>query len=599
MNTCLLLIDCQNDFIEGGTLPVTGAKAKMEALCDYLKANAAYYDHIFVTQDWHPADHCSFTPQGGQWPVHCVAHTPGAALFPPLQELLDTLADKVTLCRKGQNAGSEEYSIFNLDSAETPRNADGQKILDYITTHKTSQIDVCGIAGDICVHDIVSDLRRLVSTDTFIKVLAPYCPSLDGGTKLQALKQQLSPIGHRQIITHFTDDDLYTFTVMYYILMNYPTAEVRYNFFDRNHEVYPAGFAAELQRQVNNMRDVVITDEEIAFMQRKCYYLPEYFFVFLRGFRYNPAEVHISQDAEGHLDIVIEGKWYSAVKWEMMLLATISELCHNANGDTDLFLPAKEYARARDKAGTLLSEGLLVADMGTRRRLSFSMQDVVIRAFVDANAEGHPGRFTGTSNVWFAMKYDITPIGTMSHQIIEAEEVMSGVFECNYQVMKKWNDTYNGYLGTFLCDCFGENAYFRNVNRQALMLFDGIRIDSGDEIDQMNKHIAKYREYAIDPTTKTIIFSNALTGEKAISIHRQVNGQMKDSYGIGTWLMCNFDATSHAEALPIKNKNIVVKLVGFRYSLKHDWCDCVKLSCDEGKTLGNSAKCAYLLSILK
>ena len=65
------------------------------------------------------------------------------------------------------------------------------------------------------------------------------------------------------IIRHITDNDLYTFTCQYYILETYPRAEVEYTFYDRNRTVYPQGFAALLQEQVNHMADVVITDEEI------------------------------------------------------------------------------------------------------------------------------------------------------------------------------------------------------------------------------------------------------------------------------------------------------------------------------------------------
>ena len=70
----------------------------------------------------------------------------------------------------------------------------------------------------------------------------------------------------KQIITHFTDNDLYSFTVMYYILQKYPRAEVEYTFFDRNKTKYPKGFAKLLQEQMNNMKNVVITDEEVEFI---------------------------------------------------------------------------------------------------------------------------------------------------------------------------------------------------------------------------------------------------------------------------------------------------------------------------------------------
>ena len=71
------------------------------------------------------------------------------------------------------------------------------------------------------------------------------------------------------IINHFTDNDLYTFTCQYYILETYPRAEVEYTFFDRNRQVYPEGFADELRIQLEHMKDVVITEEEIRFMKRR------------------------------------------------------------------------------------------------------------------------------------------------------------------------------------------------------------------------------------------------------------------------------------------------------------------------------------------
>lgn len=406
----------------------------------------------------------------------------------------------------------------------------------------------------------------------------------------------------KQIITHFTDNDLYTFTVMYYILKNYPHSEVKYQFFDRNKEVYPEGFGAELRNQIDNMVNVTCTDEEIAFMSSKCYYLPDWFFTFLKGFRYNPSEVIINQDSEGHLNIEIVGKWYSAVIWEMVLLSTISEMSHIMNGDIDKIDLNTEYYRTIDKAVSLMYGGCWFSDMGTRRRLSFDLQDTVVKALVYSNKlaknNGWDGMCVGTSNVYFAMKYNLTPIGTMSHQLIEAEEVMSGVFEANYNAMKKWGITYEGWLGTYLYDCFGSKAYFDNVTRQSLMMFDGVRVDSGDEIEQLELNIQKYTEYGIDPSTKSIIFSNALNGEKAVALHKEVNGRMKDSFGIGTWLCCNFDKTKNCDAVDIKHKNIVIKLVAFRYSNKTPFKDCVKLSCDKGKTLGNVKKCEYLLSVL-
>ena len=242
------------------------------------------------------------------------------------------------------------------------------------------------------------------------------------------------------LITHFTDNDLYTFTCQYYILETYPRAEVEYTFFDRNGEVYPEGFAQLLQEQMEHMREVVISEEEIQFLKHRCYFLPLWYFTFLRGYRFNPRELSISQDAEGHLEIVVRGKWFSTIMWEMPLLSCISELMHGLRGDFGRYDAELEEMRAREKTVKILENGLILGDMGTRRRFSFAHQDMVIRVMKEtADSREWPGRFTGTSNVWLAMKYDCVPLGTMSHQLISFEENVSGVNECNFNVMKKFS----------------------------------------------------------------------------------------------------------------------------------------------------------------
>ena len=126
--------------------------------------------------------------------------------------------------------------------------------------------------------------------------------------------------------------------------------------------------------------------------------------------------------------------------------------------------------------------------------------------------------------------------------------------------------------------------------------FDGLRVDSGIEEEQTEKIIAKYKELGIDPATKAIVYSNALTIDKAIELHKWVNGRMKDSYGIGTHLCADVTNAITGEKFPYSN--IVIKLTGMRITESREWHDCVKLSCDRGKTLGNKEKCDYLLKVI-
>ena len=396
----------------------------------------------------------------------------------------------------------------------------------------------------------------------------------------------------RQIVTHFTDNDLYTFTCQYYVLETYPRAEVEYTFFDRNHQKYPKGFAALLQEQVDGMRNVVITDEEVDYLRNKCIFLPLWYFTFLKGYRFNPAEVQISQDEEGYLDITVRGKWFSAIMWEMPLLSSISELMHEYRGDLAKYDPALEEKRTRAKMEQIFGSGLVLGDMGTRRRMSFEHQDMVIRVMKEVweSRTDWSGKFTGTSNVWLAMKYNLVPLGTMSHQLISFEENVSGLFECNFNVMKKFSDVYDGDNGIYLYDCFGDKVFFSNLSKRMAMMYKGLRVDSGDEFEQTEKIIAKYKELGIDPATKQVCYSNGLNIDKAIEIHKYVNGRVQDSYGVGTFLTC--DVTD------VDPMNIVIKLTRGRITEKRAWHDCVKLSCNTTKTLGNDDKCRYLLSQL-
>lgn len=398
----------------------------------------------------------------------------------------------------------------------------------------------------------------------------------------------------RQIINHFTDNDLYTFTCQYYILQKYPRAEVQYTFYDRNNTVYPAGFDKLLKEQLDNMKDVRITTEEMRFMTKRCPFLPYWYInVFLRGFRFNPSELDIQQDSDGHLHITVTGKWWSTIVWEMPILATISELMHILNKDTENYDRDLEMNRSLAKARQALTGGLTIGDMGTRRRFSFSHQDDVVSAFkrVSESNSTLPGKITGTSNVYLAMKHNLVPLGTMSHQIISFEENVSGVHECNYNVMKKWSEVYDASLGIFLYDCFGDKIFFNNLSKRMATLYAGLRVDSGREEEQVHKIIEKYKQLGIDPKQKQVIFSNGLDINRALDIHDFCAGKIKDSYGIGTFLTCDVKDT--------KPMNIVVKLTRMKLTEFRDWNDCVKLSCDYGKTLGNPEKCNYLLSLTK
>lgn len=177
-NKILLIIDPQIDFISG-SLPVPGAESAMNSLSEYIRLNVSDYSHIIVTADRHPMRHQSFASEGGRWPRHCVADSVGALIFPAIMDELLRVPDKVTILHKGENPGIEEYSIFKNKAA-------AKEILRIVETGNVEQIDICGLAGDVCVADTIYDGIELLGKSKF-NVLIPFSPSIDGGTTLSTL----------------------------------------------------------------------------------------------------------------------------------------------------------------------------------------------------------------------------------------------------------------------------------------------------------------------------------------------------------------------------------------------------------------------------
>lgn len=384
----------------------------------------------------------------------------------------------------------------------------------------------------------------------------------------------------RQIITHFTDDDLYKFSMCCAVIDNYPRAMVKYQFVDRNHTVYPEGFADELNRQVAALEGVMITAEEIDFMKRKCYYIPNWFYPYLKGFRFDRNWVKACQDDEGHLHLEIEGYWANTILLEVKLLAMISELFYEMTGQTGKLDYEKCYAKAYHKAERLLGAGCCYSDFGTRRRASFASEDVVVKAMSECqNSQKWPGTFVGTSNVYLAMKYDLTPVGTMAHEFICAIAAMYGPQMANHIAMNSWRHTFRGALGTFLYDSFGWDLFSLNFSEDFANLFKGLRIDSGDNYEQLGKIVEKYKSLGIDPRTKQVIFSNALDTDRAIKIHQYAQDYCQPSFGIGTHFTNDFEG--------ITPMNIVIKLVAAKITESWDFYnDTCKISEDKGKHTG-------------
>lgn len=372
------------------------------------------------------------------------------------------------------------------------------------------------------------------------------------------------------IIKHFTDNDLYKFSVMHAIQKLYPWAYVKYKFTNRGNTKFPKGFAERLREEVNSMANLKLTKVEKKFIEQRCYFFDPVFIDFLEGYRYNPEEVSIEQSSEGELSVIIEGFWYRTVLWEVPLMALISELYFQML-DTH---PIEVESRAIMKAKALHDIKADFSEFGTRRRFSFEVHDRVVKALKE-NAGSY---FKGTSNVYLAMKHNTTPIGTMPHEWFMYHGAIYGYRSANMKALEAWVQVFQGSLGITLTDTYTTDSFIESFSQKQAILFDGVRWDSGDPYQFIDKILTYYKANRIDPTSKTLVFSDSLNLELVKEIKKYVGNKAHDTYGIGTFLTNDVGA---------KALNMVIKLTDVKVNPKSKYQKAVKLSDTKGKHTGD------------
>lgn len=182
MKSLLFIVDPQIDFITG-SLPVPDAESAMNALAEYVDSHANDHVLICVTCDRHPIGHTSFCDFGGRWPSHCVESSVGAAVWPPLMKALEKYPGHVRFLYKGESHDKDEYSIFQSSKGAAEMDS-------LIKDFGIECIDICGLAGDVCVANTLEDAVRLYP-DIRFHILTIYTASLDGGTLLTSLIQHI------------------------------------------------------------------------------------------------------------------------------------------------------------------------------------------------------------------------------------------------------------------------------------------------------------------------------------------------------------------------------------------------------------------------
>ena len=351
------------------------------------------------------------------------------------------------------------------------------------------------------------------------------------------------------IVQSLLDIDLYKFNMDQVIFHKHSDLCGEYYFKCRTEGVvFTKEMLTEINEQIDHLCTLRFTESELAYL-RSIRFIKSGFVEFLRFWHPVREYVTTSLDEKGELSIVVSGPLFSAMQFEIFLLEIVNEVYFRMRYDYETLRRSAEEKLTQKIAD--FNSGKYTfkfAEFGCRRRLSREWADEVVRRF-----SRETNNCVGTSDVYLAMKYGITPIGTYAHEFVQMYQGIDSIplAYTNHYAMRDWYNEYDGDNGTALTDTLTTDLFLLDFNRAMVNNYTGVRHDSGDPYEWGEKIIAHYEKYQVDPRTKTLLFSDGLNFDKAQAIYDYFKDRVKVAFGIGTF--CTNDTC-------VEPLNIVIKL---------------------------------------
>ena len=285
----------------------------------------------------------------------------------------------------------------------------------------------------------------------------------------------------------------------------------------------------------------------------------------------------------GELHVETTGAWPLVTFWETVVMSAVNQhyfvgyVAAHQLSLSDIY--AEGQRRLDEKIAVLRQDPTIrIVDFGTRRHFGAAWQTHVVRQLL----QRVPQNLLGTSNVHLAHLLNLRPIGTFAHEMPMVYAALAdrhhGDVRASHQAfLHDWYARYGVDLAIALTDTFGSDFFFVDFTLSQAYQWRGFRHDSGNPEHFGERVIAYYAERGIDPTTKTIVFSDGLDMATIVRLHQRFAGRIQLVYGWGTNLTNDLGLT------PL---NIVMKTTSV------DGAPAVKLSDHAGKHMGPADKIA-------
>jgi len=385
------------------------------------------------------------------------------------------------------------------------------------------------------------------------------------------------------IIVSLLETDAYKFSMGQAIYHQFSDYKTTWSFKCRNTDVkFTSEMIEEIKRQIKMYCDLRFSEEELEYLHNIKWIKGSYC-DFLRLWKPRFEDFTFGTDAPCGLTIETGGTWLNTSMYEIPTLAIVNEVYFRMAYDYDVLFGSFKK-RLDDKVNKLVSGEYdlgAFSEFGMRRRLSGEAQELAVRAL--ANEKYPTSRFVGTSNVYLAKKYGITPVGTMAHEWLmcvgQGNHKHNPAFS-NWYALDAWVKEYGVLNGTALTDAITTDCFLKDFQLTYATLFSGVRHDSGDPYYWGDKMIEHYNTLGIDPHTKTLLFSDSLDFEKATKINQYFKDKAKVAFGIGTYIANDTDVPA---------LNIVMKTTAC------NGMDVAKISDVEGKGMCKSPEYEHYL----
>lgn len=318
-----------------------------------------------------------------------------------------------------------------------------------------------------------------------------------------------------------------------------------------------------VNHELDNICEIVLEKDELKYLIKNVddrFDNPDFYY-----FNLDRSAVTVTANHEtGELDIRVKGIWWKVILYEIYILSIVNEAYTRANhSEEEITLIERDGSSILyDKINFLNTDGknLKIMEFGTRRRFTCEWHEYVLTELVK-----NTNNIIGTSNVYYAMKYDLKPMGTMAHECFQALQGIVHPVKSQKILFYEWKDFWGKKYLYALTDIFPTNKFLKDFDNDLAKMYLGLRHDSGDPIEWGERMIDMYKGYGLNPKHKDLTFSDGLDVYDALPLYDHFHDRIGISFGIGTKLT-NDMGDKH------KALQIVMKIV------KVDGLDVAKLS---------------------